>query len=71
MCSMIYCFRLKGPCSTVRGKNIFLSAQSNFNYCQKVLSMKTILLNIIKALKALVDCRYESSECGVAELQTC
>ena len=27
--------------------------------------------NIIKALKVLVYCRYESSEWGVAELQTC
>jgi len=45
-CSMISGFRLKGPCVTKK----FLSAQSNFNYCQcrKVLSMKTILLNIKK-----------------------
>jgi len=45
-CNMISGFRLKGPCSTVRGKNMFLSAQSNFNYCRKVLSVKTILINI-------------------------
>jgi len=35
-CNMISCFRLKAPCSSVRGKT-FLSAQSNFNYCRKVL----------------------------------
>jgi len=46
-CNMISGFRLKGPCSTVRGKKReCLSAQSNFNYCREVLSMKTILLNI-------------------------
>jgi len=28
-------------------------------------------VDLIKALKALVDCRYENSEWGVAELQTC
>ena len=28
-------------------------------------------VDTIKALKALVECRYESSEWGVAELQTC
>ena len=44
--SMNSCFRLKGPCSSVRGKNMSLSAHSNFNYCRKVLSMKNILINI-------------------------
>ena len=45
-CSMISCFRLKGPCSFVRGPKFVLSAQSNFNYCLKVLSMKNIFINI-------------------------
>jgi len=35
MCSMISCFRLKGLCLSVRGKNNFLSAQSNFKYKNK------------------------------------
>jgi len=35
-CSMISCFRLKGPCSSVRDNNMFWAAQSNFNYCRKV-----------------------------------
>jgi len=46
-CNMISGFRLKGPYLTVRGKNIFLSAQSFFNYCRKVLSMKIILIKLI------------------------
>jgi len=45
-CSMISDFRLKSPCSSVRGKNKCLSAQSNFNYCRKVLSRKNIWINI-------------------------
>ena len=45
-CNMISCFRLKYPCSFVRGKTFVLSAQSNFNYCRKVLSMKNIWINI-------------------------
>ena len=38
-------FCLKGPGSSVRGKKDFLSAQSNFNYCRKVLSKKTIWIH--------------------------
>ena len=45
-CNMISCFRLKGPCSSVLGKNNCLSAQTNFIYCRKVLSKKNILINI-------------------------
>jgi len=47
-CNMISCFHLKGPCSFVRGQKIFLSAQSNSNYCQKALSMKNIWITIKK-----------------------
>ena len=39
-CSMISRVRLKGPCSYVR--SMFLSAQSNFNYCRSVIN-KTYL----------------------------
>ena len=42
----ISCFGLKALCLSVGGKTFFLSAQSNFNYCRKVLSMKNILINI-------------------------
>ena len=39
-------FLSKRPVLVHAWKNYFLSAQSNFNYCRKVLSMKNILINI-------------------------
>jgi len=40
MCNMISCLRLKGLCVAQH----FLAAQSNFNYCRKVLSMENIFI---------------------------
>jgi len=39
-CNMISWFRLKCPCPSVRGKQNFFSAQSNYKYCRSVIKEK-------------------------------
>ena len=45
-CNIISCFRLKDPCSSLRGQK-----PSNFNYCRKVLSKQNILINMKKNVR--------------------